>query len=111
SLERLHYLLTRPCELSNEARRTGEADQQGSIKRSEHSVQKHPQILLVSLDEFRLAAAQVHHQRKAQRNVRALRKEGDLLRSAILEDLEIVLGQVPDQFAGRIADREAYVHE
>ena len=66
---------------------------------------------MVRFDEFRLAAAEIDNQTEIERNVGAVGEEGDLLRRAVLKNLEIVLRQIGNQVAGAVVDGKADVDE
>ena len=72
----------------------GKIDKESAVLGTQHLIQKCAQIFLVRFHEGGLAAADVHHQAEVQRDIHAAGKEGDLLRNAVLQDLEIVLCQI-----------------
>ena len=62
-------------------------------------------------DERALAAAGVHHQAEGERNIHAAGKEGNLLKHAIFQHLEVFPGEGCDQLALRVAHGEADVDQ
>jgi hypothetical protein len=59
------------------------------------------------LGELILASAEVDDQPEREGNIDTVGKEGDFLRHSVLEDFDVVFGQVLNQSAARIAGGEA----
>jgi hypothetical protein len=59
------------------------------------------------LGELVLATADVYDQPECQGNILAVGKEGDLLRNSVLEDFDVVFGQVVQKSTARIMGRES----
>jgi len=69
------------------------------------------QVLMVSFDEVFLAAAEIHHQAHTQGKVRGVIEELDLLRLAVLQNLNIIRRQVRHKLALCVMHRESYIDE
>ena len=63
------------------------------------------------LGELILTSAEIDDQPKRKGNIHTVGEKGDFLRHSILEDFDIVFGQVVDESAARITGRERNVHQ
>ena len=88
-----------------------EADGEYVVLGAEGGLQKLRDIAVMLLDEFVLAAADIDDQTKAQREFGLAGEEADGLRDAVIEDFEIVLGEVTDDLAGSGANTGADVDQ
>jgi hypothetical protein len=83
-----------------------ETDQECLIPWTQNGIQEFFNVAAVPVNELSLAIAGVHYQSYRDRKVAAAGKEADLLRNTVFQDLDIVLIQVANQFAGTVADGE-----
>src|SRR5882672_3737331 len=67
--------------------------------------------MLVLLGELILASAEVNNQSERQGHIHATGKEGDFLRDGVLENLDIVVGEILDQCSAGIPRGKSDVHE
>ena len=88
-----------------------ETDQKYSVLCAQNIFQEDLKVPLMLLGELILASAEVHDQPKSKGDIRAVGKEGDLLRHSILEDFDLVFRQVLDESTARIAGRKRDVHQ
>src|ERR1700730_420627 len=88
-----------------------ETNQKYAVFRSQDVVQKDLYIMLMLLGKLVLTAAEVHDQPERQRNIHTPGKEGNLLRYGVLEDLDIVFGEVLNQGAARISRAKSDVDQ
>jgi hypothetical protein len=86
-------------------------DQERAVFRSQNILQKNFQVMLVLLGKPILASAEVHNQSERQGHIHATGKEGDFLRDGVLENLDIILGEIVDQCSSGIPRSKSNVHE
>jgi len=87
-----------------------ETDQKDPVLWAQDILQEDFKVMLMLPGELMLASTEVHNQAKSQGNIDTVRKEGDFLKHSILEDLDIVFGQVVYESAARISGGERDVH-
>src|SRR3984893_3502041 len=85
-----------------------ETNQKCAVFGSQDIRQKDLQIMLMLLGKLVLAAANVHDQPERQRDLHTPGKEGNFLRYGVLEDLDIVFGEVLNQGAARISRAKSH---
>lgn len=98
-------------EVADEAQVVAEADGEGLILRLQDLLEKGFDVLLVLLDEFGLAAADVDDEAYADGEPGGGGEEADLLPDAVLNDFEVFKGEVLDDAALRIMDADGGVDE
>jgi len=98
-------------EVADEAQVVAEADGEGLILRLQDLLEKGFDVLLVLLDEFGMAAADVDDEAYADGEPGGGGEEADLQPDAVLNDFEVFKGEVLDDAALRIMDADGGVDE
>ena len=86
-----------------------EAKSEGLVARSEDLAEKGFNVLLVFFNELFLASAFVDDETNAERELSVVCEETDLLRDTIFDDSEVILGEISDDTAVRVAHTQGCV--
>jgi hypothetical protein len=110
-IELLHHLRARLRKVTDQPDVISETHQKYSVLWAQDVFQEDLKVTLMLLGELILASAEVDDQPERQGNIDTVGKERDFLRHSVLEDFDVVFGQVLNQSAARIAGGEGDVHQ